>query len=420
MFFIHSPSPAQPTNMPRTSVLTRNNSWVTNDIQLTGKMITNEGIKNWSDKDAIIRTFFYADKVGLLDVVIRCKAVSGESKIQIKLDDFKEMVVECKDRNFHELKVGQYNITQSGYHFVELMGVQKSGLYYAEVTEVILDNQVAEGQLHFIGDPDNYFGRRGPSCHLAYSVPSGAGAIEWFYNEVTIPVHSDVVGSYFMATGFNGGYFGIQVNSSTERRVLFSIWSAFKTDDPTAIPADYKVTALKAGDDVVLQDFGNEGSGKQSFLRFYWQTGTTYKFLVRCVPTGNGETDYTAYFALENGEFRLISSLRKPKTSTNLTGLYSFLENFLPNAGCYTRMGEYGNQWVRDVGGKWHEMTTARFTQDATANKQVRLDCTGGVIQENKFCLKNCGFFSERIKAYTTLTRSGGGESPSVDLTTLP
>ena len=104
-------------------------------------MITHEGIQNWSSKDAIIRTFFYTDRVGLLDVTIRCKAVSAESTIQVKLDDFKETVVECKDGNFHEQKVGQYNITQSGYHFVELLGVQKSGLYYAEVTEIILDNQ---------------------------------------------------------------------------------------------------------------------------------------------------------------------------------------------------------------------------------------------------------------------------------------
>ena len=106
---------------------------------------------------------------------------------------------------------------------------------------------------------------------------------------------------------------------------------------------------------MTAQDFGNEGSGKQSFLRFDWKAGTTYKFLVCCVLTGKGETDYTAYFSPENGKFRLISSLRKPKTSTTLTGMYSFLENFVPNAGCYTRMGEYGNQWVCDVGGKWHE-----------------------------------------------------------------
>ena len=94
------------------------------------------------------------------------------------------------------------------------------------------------------------------------------------------------------------------------------------------------------------------------------------------------------------------------KSSTTLTGMYSFLENFVPNAGCYTRMGEYGNQWVRDVGGKWHEMTTARFTQDATANKQVRLNYTGGVRQENKFCLKNCGFCPQTPLVGRTLLSS--------------
>ena len=63
-----------------------------------------------------------------------------------------------------------------------------------------------------------------------------------------------------------------------------------------------------------------------------------HTYLEGQVPTGKGETEYTAYFAPENGNFRLVSSLRKPKPSANLTGQYSFLENILPNPGCYTRM----------------------------------------------------------------------------------
>ena len=69
-------------------------------------MITHEGITNLSSKDAIIRTLYYTDRVRLPDVTIQCKAVSGQSTIQVKLDDFKETVVECKDGNFHEQKVG--------------------------------------------------------------------------------------------------------------------------------------------------------------------------------------------------------------------------------------------------------------------------------------------------------------------------
>ena len=51
-----------------------------------------------------------------------------------------------------------------------------------------------------------------------------------------VPEGNDVLGSYFMANGFAQGYFGIQVNSPTERRILFSVWSPFHTDDPSEIP----------------------------------------------------------------------------------------------------------------------------------------------------------------------------------------
>jgi hypothetical protein len=47
--------------------------------------------------------------------------------------------------------------------------------------------------------------------------------------EITVPVGQDPIGSYFMANGFGEGYFGFQVNSKTERRVLFSVWSPFRT-----------------------------------------------------------------------------------------------------------------------------------------------------------------------------------------------
>ena len=200
----------------------------------------------------------------LVSTTVKFRAGSPKLKfLVLAIETTRTLLLKFPDREpdsgYRELA----HISQMSQHMV-----QKSGLYYAEGAEIILNNQVTEWQLRFIGDADDNFGRRGPSCHLAYSVPSGAGAIEWFYNEVTVPVHNDIIGSYFMATGFDGGYFGIQVNSSTERRVLFSIWSAYKTDDPSAIPADYKVTSLKAGDNVTVQDFGNKGTGKQSFLRF--------------------------------------------------------------------------------------------------------------------------------------------------------
>jgi len=59
-----------------------------------------------------------------------------------------------------------------------------------------------------------YWGKRGPSDHMSFTLPSGKTS-EWFYNELTVPVGFDPVGSYFMSNGFNNGYFGMQVNSLT-------------------------------------------------------------------------------------------------------------------------------------------------------------------------------------------------------------
>jgi hypothetical protein len=47
---------------------------------------------------------------------------------------------------------------------------------------------------------DNFvLGRRGPSLHLSYQVPTDA-TIEWYYNEVTVPKTN--CRFYYMANGF--------------------------------------------------------------------------------------------------------------------------------------------------------------------------------------------------------------------------
>ena len=124
-----------------------------------------------------------------------------------------------------------------------------------------------------------------------------------------------MIGSYFMVNGFAEGYCGIQVNSADERRILFSVWSPFETDNPDQIPAEAQVRLLARGDDVVTKEFGGEGSGGQSFLRYNWKAGSTYRFLTRVHPDENraGATVYTTwFFAPERNNWRLIASLVPP------------------------------------------------------------------------------------------------------------
>jgi hypothetical protein len=265
-----------------------------------------------------------------------------------------------------------------------------------------------------------YWGRRGPSVHLNYEVDKNVHA-EYFYNEVTVPPGQDVEGSYFMADGFSVGYFGMQVNSSTERHILFSVWSPFSTDDPAAIPDSQKVVLLKKGAGVHAGEFGDEGSGGQSYLNYMWKPGLTYRFLLRAQHIEKNITVFTAWFyPPEEGKWRLIASFRRPQTHTWLVGLHSFLENFLPETGDRSRYALYDHQWVRTTEGKWMPLHRAFFTGDNTAMKGYRMDYAGGV-KGDAFFLQNCGFFP----GYTPLDSwwrrpSGAGEvAPDIEMAGL-
>jgi hypothetical protein len=307
-----------------------------------------------------------------------------------------------------------WTITDTGYQKVTLTSPNGPALKTLAL--------IAPGPVAFTPTNEGnffYWGRRGPSVHLSYATPKDA-SIQWFYNEVTVPEGQDVQGSYFMADGFGQGYFGMQVNSPTERHILFSVWSPFQTDDPKAIPDSLRINLLRKGDGVHAGSFGNEGSGGQSYLNYMWKAGNTYHFLLKAQPGDSNRTDFTAWFyAPEEGHWRLIASFSRPQTHSWLTGLHSFLENFDPEAGDKTRYVLFNNQWIADAPGHWTPVYRARFTGDNTARKGYRLDYAGGVL-DGAFFLKNAGFFSARVPLDTWFERPAAATPPDVDLTKLP
>jgi len=157
-----------------------------------------------------------------------------------------------------------------------------------------------------------------------------------------VPTAEATVGSYFMANGFQGGYFGMQVNSPTERRFIFSVWSPFKTHNPNEVPEDYKIELLGKGENTATKVFGGEGTGGHSRLVYPWETEKTYGFLVKGAPS-EGFTDRTTYTAwvraVDNPEegWILMASWRRPKGANYLTGWYGFAENFVENNADLTR-----------------------------------------------------------------------------------
>jgi hypothetical protein len=276
---------------------------------------------------------------------------AGKSKIRITTGNIsKDIDVDGVDEK--DYYAGEWKIKDSGYVAFNIKAISKTESNFPDISAFKISGKNVNDKTSFVRNNEgNFFhwGRRGPSVHLGYALPQNINA-EWFYNEVTVPEGEDVIGSYFMANGFAEGYFGIQVNSPTERRILFSVWSPFRTDDPKAIPEDHKIKLLKKGDDVYTGEFGNEGSGGQSYLRYNWKAGTTYRFLLRGIPDGTDHTTYTAYFyAPEKSAWMLIASFKRPKTNTYLKRPHSFLENFSPEQRDIERKVLFGNQWVRDT-----------------------------------------------------------------------
>lgn len=299
-----------------------------------------------------------------------------------------------------ELAAGKASvpIKQAGYFRFALEGTGA----LPELEALVLTGPAARGA-HF----STVERRNAASVHLGYPVPREVrDEIEWFYVELeprTEPLHT-----YYEATGFARGYFGMQVNSTSERRIIFSVWDAgSEAVDRAKVAQEDRVQLLAKGPDVVAGDFGNEGTGGHSHLVHPWKLGERFRFLLRAQPGEGalaGTTTYTAWFWFaEKKEWGLIASFRAPRDGRRLHGLYSFNENFAGSNGDERRMCSFGNGWVRTRAGQWLPLNEARFTHDGHGEAQ-RLDRSAGVL-DGRFYLANGGFVDDATPG--AVTRAG-------------
>ncbi len=380
------------------------------------------GIRNWQSPETVCSVWFHAGKPATLALALQMEVPEGESELKVTAGG-KNFQLKAAAGGMLIYPVGEIKVTEPGYVRVDLQGIARSGNEFARPADLVVSSADGTLIISYVKDNEDnrfYWGRRGPSVHLSYTVPSGSD-MEWFYNEITVPSGEDVPGSYFMANGFAEGYFGIQVNSATERRIIFSVWSPFVTDNPEEIPETDRIRVIRKGDQTIAHDFGNEGSGGHSRVIFPWKADVTYGFLNSVRPDGKGNTIYSAWFFDPGaGEWQFVTSFLRPKTHTWLKRPHSFLENFLDYNGYHHRMAWYGNQWACDTDGKWHQLTEARFTGDDIARRGYRLDYAGGAAGE-RFYLKNGGFFHPDTEIGTMHQRAPGSTSPpAVKLKALP
>ncbi|MGD0089837.1 MAG: DUF3472 domain-containing protein [Planctomycetota bacterium] len=364
------------------------------------------GITGWKDAANKAVWYGYLSTTGKLDIalVLRLpdKAVSNLG-LAVAEQNLTALAKGAAGPEPVTVSFGAANIPAAGYYSFTLSGLSKEGGTFGDPEALLLSGPAAENA-QFNLKPR----RNAASVHLGYPEPKGA-QIEWFYNEVT--VRTDPLWSYYMACGFHRGYFGIQVNSPTERRIIFSVWdSGHEGVDRKKVAADDRVQLVAKGEGVVASDFGNEGTGGHSHKVYLWKTGETYRFLLAAKPDGT-HTVYSAYFYFpEKKAWGLIAAFRAPKDGGYLHGLYSFNENFGGANGQKRRLAEFGNQWIKTPDGQWTELTSANFTHDDTGKKD-RKDYGAGVVEE-RFYLSNGGFVADPIKYGGKIQRPATGKQP--------
>ncbi len=110
---------------------------------------------------------------------------------------------------------GEFTIAGKGYKRIALESLNDEEANNGTVESLVLRGASIE-MAHF-----NLKERRNAaSVHLSYPIDAKTD-IEAFYCEVT--AIEDPTATFYMACGWHRGYFGMQVNSPKERRIIFSV-----------------------------------------------------------------------------------------------------------------------------------------------------------------------------------------------------
>ncbi len=373
---------------------------------------TEHNILNWFNLKQTIHYFFYVKETGTVKITLELGSRTANGYIKWTCNGQQRLIAVPKADAYipKRINAGKLYFSKPGFYELIFSCVNMTGTQPPNLGNVILTGKIA-ATIHANHKPR----KNAASVHLSYPISDTTQAIG-FYNELTIPKGFDHLYTYYMACGFKRGYFGMQVNSPTERRIIFSVWdSGTVPDERSKVKPEDLVQTTGKGEGVVAEGFGNEGTGGHSHWVYNWKTDSTYRFYVTALPDSN-ETYYSGYFFVpELQQWKLIASFRTPKDGKYLNGLYSFVENFDGKNGQLQRKALIGDQWIQTEDRKWQELTKAKFTYDATGKAGDRIDYEAGT-DKNHFYLGNGGFKEANVTYADSFSRYPTLIPPVIDL----
>lgn len=171
-------------------------------------------------------------------------------------------------------------------------------------------------------------GGNAPAQHLWWNL-EGQTNNTCLYGEITVLATYPSI--YYCGANWHpgepaGGYCGIQHNSLTERRTIFSIWDTSPQLHPVVTEADPQT---------VFNRFGGEGEGGHTHMLWDWKPGETFQFFVQKEPGQQPDTTIARYYVFDRTRdaWRHLAGIISPNSGNRSVttfggGLNSFLENF--------------------------------------------------------------------------------------------
>lgn len=373
-----------------------------------------EGLRRWPNPELKLKWFGEFKQSGDLEAALEVKLPKDTtSELKLTIGGKSTPMTVTGTGEPQVVKFGGFHLAKPGYAAVELESLNPPQKDAGNIRSLQLDGPAVENA-HFNLKPR----RNAASVHLAYPV-EGKPEVAVFYNEVTAV--EDPEHPFYMACGFSRGYLGMQVNSPTERRIIFSVWdsgSGKSAQDRSSVSQEHQTQLLAKGEGVEAGVFGNEGTGGHSHLTYSWKTGEPQKFALTAKPAGDDTVYSGFYFHPDKKQWMLIASFQAPHDGGWARGLHSFCENFSGDTGFLQRKALYGPQWIRDSKGNWTELLKATFSHDPTG-KADRLDRFMGV-EKGRFFLSNGGFVEGSSKFGDPFIRPSSGQPPVLDLPAVP
>ena len=177
-----------------------------------------------------------------------------------------------------------------------------------------------------------------------------------------ITVLATTPGTYFCGANWHpgepaGGYCGIQDNSSTELRTIFSIWDTTDKLHP-------QITEV--GPMTVFNRFGGEGTGAHTHMLLNWQLSETFYFITKKSPNNANDTTDARYYIFHPASkaWDHIATIQSPNGGFTCVktigggGLASFLENFTGENKALPRLALY-RLWVGTDANTMNPLTKA-------------------------------------------------------------